>query len=325
MKKSLFSTLSWALIAPLGLALPSAAWGQAIIGYGINVGRAGAAGVGAGAGLGGVFSKVNQPISKAAQEGASASQTSRPAGPEFDNDKVPASVTVSQGNKKGAVGADGKLKLKGGATIAGLSRSPKVARSSELSAEVREAASSSEPTESYDLAPTPAVGPSPATASAPAPGPSPAPATTTAQVSGGESASPNPTEKDLVATSEPVAEESSAGSATAEQAQTAPARKRGVLSPVTAGSSDPAENGNGEEVAGKEETTVVAPGDKVADLIARLGKPTMVLKGIGGNGYNEKYIFRKPDGGKITVLALHGTVTAVIDSSTGLPLRASLP
>ena len=75
----------------------------------------------------------------------------------------------------------------------------------------------------------------------------------------------------------------------------------------------------------KEETTVVAPGDKVADLIARLGKPTMVLKGIGGNGYNEKYIFRKPDGGKITVLALHGTVTAVIDSSTGLPLRASLP
>ncbi len=325
MKKSLFSMLSWALIAPLGLALPSAAWGQAIIGYGINVGRAAAAGAGAGAGLGGVLSKVNQPISKAAQEGASASQTGRPAGPEFDNDKVPASVTVSKGNKKAAVGADGKLKLKGGATIAGLSRSPRVARSSELSPEVSEAASSSEPTASYDPAPTPAVGPSPAAASAPAPGPSPAPATATAQVSEGEPASPKPAEKDLAATSEPAAEGSSATSATAQQARTAPAGNRGVLSPVTAASSDPVENGSGEEIADVEETIVVAPGDKVADLIARLGKPTMVLKGIGGNGYDEKYVFRTPDGGKITVLALHGTVTAVIDSSTGLPLRASLP
>ena len=51
----------------------------------------------------------------------------------------------------------------------------------------------------------------------------------------------------------------------------------------------------------------------------------MVLKGISGNGYNEKYTFRKPDGSKFTVLALHETVTAVIDNSTRLPMRASLP
>ena len=72
-------------------------------------------------------------------------------------------------------------------------------------------------------------------------------------------------------------------------------------------------------------TIVIAPGATVADLIAHLGKPTMVLKGIGGNGYNEKYTFRKPDGTKFTVLALHGTITAVIDNSTRLPMRASLP
>ena len=314
MSRSLFRTLSWALIAPFGLALPTVAWGQAIIGYGINVGRAGAAGAAAGVGLGGVFSKVNQPLKRAGQEGAGASQTGKQAGPEFDNDKVPATVSVSKGNEKAAVGADGKLKLKGGTTIAGLSPSPRVARSAQLSTEAREAASSSGATGSYNPGPTPA----------PALRPSAAPATKTPELSAAEQASPKPTEKDLAATSGQVADESPTGSATAEQAQTTPARKRGVLSPIV-GSTDPAENGAGKEVAGKEETALIAVGDKVADLIARLGKPTMVLKGIGGNGYNEKYTFRKPDGGKFTVLALHGTVTAVIDSSTGLPMRASLP
>ena len=49
MKKSAL----FALTACVGLALPTAAYGQAIVGYAINVGRAGAVGVGAGAGLGG--------------------------------------------------------------------------------------------------------------------------------------------------------------------------------------------------------------------------------------------------------------------------------
>ena len=49
MKKSAL----FALTACVGLALPTAAYGQAIVGYAINVGRAGAVGVGAGAGWGG--------------------------------------------------------------------------------------------------------------------------------------------------------------------------------------------------------------------------------------------------------------------------------
>ena len=63
MKKSVL----FALMACVGLALPAATYGQAIIGYGINVGRAGAAGVGAGAGLGGVFSNMKRPIEQAGQ------------------------------------------------------------------------------------------------------------------------------------------------------------------------------------------------------------------------------------------------------------------
>ena len=303
MKKSAL----FALTACVGLALPTAAYGQAIVGYAINVGRAGAVGVGAGAGWGGVLSNMKRPVEQAGQAGTGTSQTGKKAGPQFDNDKVP------KGNGQAAVGADGKLKLKGGATIAGLSPSPRVARSSQLSTEAR-AVASSEAAESYSPAPTPAPGPSP----------SAAPATITPELSEVESASPNPAEDDLAARDAQVATESSSSPATAEQAPTTPASNRGVLSPIV-GSTDPAESGTGEELAGKEGSIVIVVGDKVADLIARLGKPTMVLKGISGNGYNEKYTFRKPDGGKFTVLALHGTVTAVIDNSTRLPMRASLP
>ena len=216
--------------------------------------------------------------------------------------------------RKAAVGADGKLNLKGGATIAGLQPSPRVARSSQLSTEARAVASNSAAAE-YTPAPTPAPGPSP----------SAAPATTTPELSEVESASPNPAEDDLAARDAQVASESSGSPATAEQAPTTPASNRGVLSPLIISASGSSENSSGGEGAGKEGSIVIAAGDKVADLIARLGKPTMVLKGISGNGYNEKYTFRKPDGGKLTVLALHGTVTAVIDNSTSLPMRASLP
>ena len=273
MKKSVL----FALMACVGLALPPATYGQAIIGYGINVGRAGAAGVGAGAGLAGVFSKVNQPLKKAGQEGASRSQTGKQAGPQFDNDKVP------KGNGQAEVGADGKLKLKGGAMIAGLRPSPRIARSSQLSTEAR-AVASSEAAKSYSPAATPAPGPSP----------SAAPATITPELSEVESASPNPTADDLAATDTQVAAESSDSPATAEQDVTTPASNRGVLSPIIVSASDSAENSSGGEGAGKEGTIVVAAGDKIADLIARLGKPTMVLKGIRGNGYNENTLSGSP-------------------------------
>ena len=304
MKKSVLFTL----IAGVGLALPATTYGQAIIGYGINVGRAGAAGVGAGAGLAGVFSKVNQPIKKAGQEGANRSHTGRQAGPQFDNDKVP------KGNGQAKVGADGKLKLKGGATIAGLSPSPRVARSSQLSTEARAIASSGG-AESYSPAPTPAPGP----------GPSAAPATTAPESSEVESADAKPAEEDPAATDAQVTAESSESPPASEQALTTPASNRSVLSPVIITGSGSSENSSGEEGAAKEGTIIISDGATVADLIARLGKPTMVLKGIRGNGYNEKYTFRKPDGTKFTVLALHGKIISVIDNSTRLPMRASLP
>ncbi len=197
MKKSAL----FALTACVGLALPTAAYGQAIVGYAINVGRAGAVGVGAGAGWGGgVLSNMKRPVEQAGQAGTGTSQTGKKAGPQFDNDKVP------KGNGQAAVGADGKLKLKGGATIAVLSPSPRVARSSQLSTEAR-AVASSEAAESYSPAPTPAPGPSP----------SAAPATITPELSEVESASPNPAEDDLAARDAQVATESSSSPATAEQ------------------------------------------------------------------------------------------------------------
>ena len=235
MKRSQFGALSCTFVVSIGLAAPTAAYGQAIIGYGINVGRAGAAGVGAGAGLGGLLSKVNQPIKKAGQEGAS--RPRKHSGPQFDNDKIP------KGNEKAAVGADGKLKLKGGAMIAGLQPSPRVARSARLSTEAR-AVASSDAAESYSPAATPAPGP----------GPSAAPAAATPGLSEVESASPNPAEDDLAARDTQAAAESSGGPASGAQAATAPASTRGVLSPITITASGSSEGGSGGEGAAKEGT-----------------------------------------------------------------------
>ena len=119
--------------------------------------------------------------------------------------------------------------------------------------------------------------------------------------------------------------ESSESPTASEQAQSTPASNRGILSPIIITGSGSSENSSGEEGAAKKGTITIANGATVADLIAHLGKPTMVLKGIRGNGYNEKYTFRKPDGTKFTVFALHGKIVSVIDNSTRLPMRASLP
>ena len=58
-------------------------------------------------------------------------------------------------------------------------------------------------------------------------------------------------------------------------------------------------------------------GEDIAAVIARFGQPSMVLKGISGRAYTEKYTFRTKEGRKIVVLALNGKVTAI----TPEPLR----
>ena len=68
----------------------------------------------------------------------------------------------------------------------------------------------------------------------------------------------------------------------------------------------------------------VSVGDKVEKIIARFGEPLMALKGISGQDYTEKYLFRTEDGLRITVLAVNGTVTAVLASARLLATRAAL-
>ena len=59
-------------------------------------------------------------------------------------------------------------------------------------------------------------------------------------------------------------------------------------------------------------------------IIARFGKPLMALKGIAGKDYTEKYLFRTEDGLRITVLAVNGTVTAVLAGAKPAATRAAL-
>jgi hypothetical protein len=74
---------------------------------------------------------------------------------------------------------------------------------------------------------------------------------------------------------------------------------------AAATSIEPATDG---EIAG------IRIGSKIDDVIRTLGRPTFSFTGIVGKNYTEKYVFKKTDGGTITVLTWTGIVTSVLVS-----------
>jgi len=67
----------------------------------------------------------------------------------------------------------------------------------------------------------------------------------------------------------------------------------------------------------------IPAGTPIADLVKRFGDPVLALTGISGEDYTEKYVFRTPEGARVTVLSVEGRVTSfVVDS--GDAERASL-
>jgi hypothetical protein len=50
--------------------------------------------------------------------------------------------------------------------------------------------------------------------------------------------------------------------------------------------------------------------------VKRFGDPILALTGISGEDYTEKYVFRTPEGARLTVLSVGGRVTSfVVDNS----------
>ena len=307
--------LQFGLVLTVAAALPNSSFGQAMVGYGINVARAGAAGVAGGAGTAGVFSKL---ISRTQQTEQPPSGVARGRQPDFGEDDLkPTVIKLKTGAKPGASATSGRRKMSSGVTISGIpASSASSARSG--TAAVREVGLSDSAAAGFDTG----SGYAPA---APAPY---RPASVAG--AGGQSATaavPEPaknepsteTAKNEAVPGTPVT--ASAGFSTRGRSGPAPASVLAAPrnSPGTA--SGPAYLGDDDDALAEFEISV---GDAVEKIIARFGNPLMVLKGISGQDYTEKYLFRTEDGSRITVLALNGTVTAVLTSAKPLAARAAL-
>jgi hypothetical protein len=308
--------LQCSLVFAVAAALPSSSYGQAMVGYGINVARAGAAGVGGGAGVAGIFGKLGSTTKQAEQP---PSGVARGRQPEFGEDDLkPTVIKLNTGSKSGASAISGKRKMSSGVTISGIPASSGGSAGSQATA-VREVA----PANSRTAAADEGYG-----YGSSAPGSYQPVSRVSSAGRSRADARPKPAEnKPSVETAEKeilpevpaaaaVESSSSRGSgSSASSVLTAPRNSTGISAgPVSV----PADDGSSSADLG------ISVGDKVEQIIVRFGKPLMALKGISGQDYTEKYLFRTEDGLRITVLAVNGTVTAVLASARPLATRAAL-
>ena len=262
-------------------------FGQAIIGYGINVGRAGAAGAGAGAagaGAAGIFRKLGDRMAGDDSK-ASGNRTARTAQPEFD----PKDLENAKAERElPAYSTSGTVKTESGVRISGLSSR----RASPT--RVRYAA------RPYDYAPAG----------------SGATATTVPSESAAVASQPEPavaSTQNVAATPAAPAATSQAEVSTPPQAQAAgpsvlDARQSGSTPTATDAALTPDVR---RFLEVDSEIADIAMGTPIEDLIARFGKPLFKMVGLGGQGYSEKYIFRAPDGRRFTVFAQDGAVADI--------------
>ena len=270
-------------------------FGQAIVGYGINVGRAGAAGAGAGAagaGAAGIFKKLGNRME--ADSKSSGHRTARTAQPEFDPEDLEAKKPERE---EPAFDNSGTMKTKSGVKISGLS----ARRASPT--RVRYAA------RPYDYAPS--AGSAETTTAAPSAAAAPQPAT--------GAVSAQDAEADDSAAPEATATES-AGSPSTESADVSPQEQPTSTASVLNARRDRAAPKGTDAVLTPEaqkflevdsEIADIAIGTPIEDLISRFGKPLFKMVGLGAQGYNEKYIFRAPDGRRFTVFAQDGAVADI--------------
>ena len=310
------SLLSLGLGTALALGYAPFAAGQAIIGYGINVGRAGAAGAAAGAagaGTAGIFKNLQGTLTREPEKKPSQGSTVQRK-PEFDKaDLERPKDAPTDTRAKPVFQSSGQVKTKSGIMISGMTASrPAPRRWAEPVPVV------------YDGVPTP---PDP---SASQPNPSRPSASQPAL------GAPSATDADpeAAALSEPPAASPAGGH---EEADSPPAQQAashpGVLdarmatvypNSPQAGAQVSVENEpSGATMPATDSITGIFEGTPIDRVIERFGKPLLRMAGIPSNGYSEKYIFRAPDGSRFTVLVQDGKVVRVLADLTPDPTRAS--
>ena len=300
----------------MAAVLPSSLHGQALVGYGINVARAGAAGVASGAGAAGIFSKLGSTTKQAEQSPSGAARGRRP---DFGEDDLkPTVIKLKTGSKPGVTATSGQRKMSSGVTISGVPSSSGRSAGGQTAA-VREVAPENfEPAgdgEGYsDSSPVP--GPyQPVSGSGSAERPRVAAPPKSAET---EPSADTAEEETLPEAPGAAAIDSSSGrgsGASTHSVLAAPTNSAGISAGPRSGSADEAYSSAELEISAV---------DNVEKIIARLGEPLMILKGITGKDYTEKYLFRTEDGLRITVLAVNGKVTAVLAGAKPLAARAAL-
>ena len=309
------SLLSLGLGAALALGYAPVAAGQAIIGYGINVGRAGAAGAAtgaAGAGAAGIFKNLQGTLTREPEKKPSQGSRARRT-PQFDKkdlEKPRAALTDTRA--KSVFQSSGQVKTKSGIKISGMRVSRPAPRRWAAPAPVVQ-----------DGVPTPpdpsASQPKPSRSSAPQPAPSAPPAT---------GADP-----EAAALSEPPAASPAGGYEAADSPQAQQAGSPGVLnarmatvypnSPQAGAQVSAGDESSGATMPATDSTAGIFEGTPIDRVIERFGKPLMRMVGIPSNGYSEKYVFRAPDGSRFAVLVQDGKVVRVLADLTPDPTRAS--
>ena len=302
------------LMLTVAAVLPNSSYGQAMVGYGINVARAGTAGVASGAGAAGIFGTLGSRTKDATQP---IGGSYRPQ-PEFGEDDLkPTVIKLNTGNKPGSSARAGTRKMSSGVTISGISGSNASSARNEAAA-VREVAPPNPAPAGFDTGPAhvpAAPAPYQPVSGTRAAGPSLAAAQ---PESGGSAPSVE------AAANEPLPEAQATASAGSSRSGAPGAGSASVLSaPASSGSFAPAPVSSAPEDAPSAELEI-SVGDRIDKIIARFGKPLMALKGIAGKEYTEKYLFRTEDGLRITVLAVNGTVTAVLAGAKLAATRAAL-
>ena len=310
-------------------AAPAWLEAQAFIGYGINVARAGAVGVGAGAGVGGLLSGLKRTADSAGKAGRTVTVTSSRA-PEFEEDDLEPKTVIKMPKRdktKLSTGAS-QRKIRGGVVISGVPASDAPA-STGTSVRVRsenglQASSGIEKRVRWDVGGGSGRSTSPVRGASRTPGDAAQPS---AKPAANDPEADESTDEEATAAAASAAapggpEAGADSAAPGSSAAPPPSGPRIIIAAPLRGSGDaaPAAEPVNDDTQAAEDIGIEV-GEDVAAVIERFGKPSMVLKGIFGQDYTEKYTFRTKDGRKIVVLAVNGKVTAIAPDRTRLAAR----
>ena len=310
-----------------------------MVGYGILVARAGAAGVGAGAGVGGIFSSLKGATDSAGKAGGTVTVSTRNS-PEFEPDDLEPKTVIklSKRDQKIPTTRSSRRTIKGGVVISGVPAS-KARATTGTAVRVRaisgdESGSAPEQPIQWDVG---GYGGGPGSSSVP--GASRAAPRAVTQAPKGKEATTDKKPDSPAADSaqeKPTVEEADEQFVGPRAApDTASSGSPGVTpatvsAPIVAAlfQEGDIESGNTSADAPQaldEEVTddeiEIELGEDIAAVIERFGNPSMMLRGIAGQAYTEKYTFRTKEGRKIVVLALNGKVTAITPGPLRLAAR----